>query len=484
MGDAVKRDPGSFRDPSGYVIYRGDRVYRSLDQTAFELAQAVIQAPSYRRLAQSGLILPGEMVSGDEAHELAELEGIRDRHYIRQRRLDFISYPYEWSPAMLLDAARRTIELESALLDDGYNLKDASAYNVQFELTADGPAPVFIDLTSIERTPPSPLWLPYNQFMRHFGLPLMLHQRNGHDFRPDFIADLEGIDPERAYSMTGALRRFTPPYLGMVTLPHLLRRWGERQNLNGNSNGLKISQFSAERNLFILKNTTRRLRRLIERLERGARRSNWSGYEADNSYPASAMAAKEQFVATVCEKLAPRRMVNLGCNLGKFDFIAAAAGAEVIALDFDLASVDVVYRRARERKARVLPLRVDLAAPSPALGWNNRERRALLERLQGGGGFDAVMALAVVHHLLVRNRVPLAEIVDFIAAFGGRYLILELIDRSDPMFCRLARGREHLYAETTVEAQATAFVHRFKIVEQRPLPEMNRTLYLMERAAR
>ena len=484
MGDAVTRDPGSFRDPSGYVIHRGDRVYRSLDQTAFELAQAVSQVPSYRRLAQSGVLLAGEAVNGDDARQLAGLEGTTDRHYIRQRRLDFISYPYEWSPAMLLDAARCTIDLEGALLDDGYNLKDASAYNVQFELTANGPAPVFIDLTSIERLPPSPLWLPYNQFMRHFGLPLMLHQRNGHDFRPDFIADLEGIDPEQAYLMTGALRRFTPPYLGMVTLPHLLRRWGERQNLNGNSSGgLKISQFSAERNLFILKNTAQRLRRLIERLERGARRSNWTGYEADNSYPAPAMAAKEQFVATVCEKLAPRRMVNLGCNLGKFDFIAAAAGADVIALDFDLASVDVVYRRARERKARVLPLRVDLAAPSPALGWNNRERRSLLERLQGGAGFDAVMALAVIHHLLVRNRVPLAEIVDFIAALGGRHLILELVDRSDPMFRRLARGREHLYEELTIEAQAASFARRFKVVEQRPLPEINRTLYLMERAA-
>jgi SAM-dependent methyltransferase len=195
------------------------------------------------------------------------------------------------------------------------------------------------------------------------------------------------------------------------------------------------------------------------------------------------MAAKEQFVTNVCDKVAARRLVNLGCNLGRFDFVAAAAGADVIALDFDLASVDVVYRRARERKARVLPLRVDLAAPSAALGWNNRERRSLLERLQGGGGFDTVMALAVIHHLLIRNRVPLAEIVDFIAALGGRYLILELIDRSDPMFRRLARGREHLYAELTIEAQAAGFARRFKIIEQRTLPEMNRTLYLMERAA-
>src|SRR6266481_2931056 len=125
MGQAVTRDSGSFRDPSGYVIHRGDRIYRSLDHTAFELAQAVSQAPSYRRLAQSGLLLPGEVVSGDEARELAELEGAPDRHYIRQRRLDFISYPYEWSPAMLLDAARCTIGLQGALLDDGYNLKDA-----------------------------------------------------------------------------------------------------------------------------------------------------------------------------------------------------------------------------------------------------------------------------------------------------------------------------------------------------------------------
>jgi hypothetical protein len=171
-------------------------------------------------------------------------------------------------------------------------------------------------------------------------------------------------------------------------------------------------------------------------------------------------------------------MINLGCNLGKFDVIAAEHGAEVLAIDLDLASIDVVYERAREHHARIIPLRVDIAAPSPAIGWKNRERRSFLER---ACRFDCVMALAVVHHLLVTNRIPLDEVVDLTARLSTRHLILELVDRSDAMFQRLARSNQDLYADLTIASQERAFTERFRIIERRDLEDIPRTLYVMEK---
>jgi ribosomal protein L11 methylase PrmA len=379
---------------------------------------------------------------------------------------------------MLHAAAQCTLRIQAALVDQGLTLKDASAYNIQFDLTDRGPAPVFIDITSIEAAPSRPLWMAHHQFLRHFVLPLMLNRQFGHDYRGDFLGDLEGVNPDAAYRIAGRVRRWFPPYLFLVTVPHLLRNMESNRAAIFERPNAQPANYDAERDRYILSRLVRRLERLIKRLEPSSRPSQWTGYEADNSYPPSAVARKEEFVAHACATLKPARLINLGCNLGKFDLIAADYGSEVIALDLDLASIDAVYQRASERRARVLPLRMDIAAPSPALGWKNRERRSFLDR---ACRFDCVMALAVVHHLLVTNRIPLDEVVDLIARLSARHVILELVDHTDPMFLRLARGNQDLYAELTIEAQERAFAHRFRIVERCTLEDIPRTLYVMEK---
>src|SRR5512143_2932818 len=100
MGVAT-RDPGSFRDPSGYVLHHGDAVWRSLDRTAFDQLQNFLATPACQRLSANGDLLPATPAGSDEREALAVAEQRNDRWYVRQRRLPFISYPYEWSPRML-----------------------------------------------------------------------------------------------------------------------------------------------------------------------------------------------------------------------------------------------------------------------------------------------------------------------------------------------------------------------------------------------
>jgi hypothetical protein len=474
----VTRDPASFRDPAGYVLHHGEAVYRSLDRAAFDHLRTFLASPTYQRLSGNGDLLPVTVANASEREELARLEQRDDRWYVRQRRLSFISYPYEWSPRMLHAAAQCTLRIQAALIAQGFTLKDASAYNIQFDLTDRGPAPVFIDITSIEGAPPQPLWMAYNQFIRHFALPLILYRQFGHDYRGDFLSDLEGVNPEAVYRLAGPLRRWFPPYLFLVTVPHLLRNLEAKRAAEFERPAAQHANHDRERDRYILTRLVRRLQRLIKRLEPAARASQWTGYEVDNSYPPAAAARKEEFVTRACASLKPGHMINLGCNLGKFDLIAAGHGSEVLALDLDLPSVDAVYERAREHHARIIPLRIDIAAPSPAIGWKNRERRSFLDR---ACRCDCVMALAVVHHLLVTNRIPLYEIVELIARLSSRYAILELVDYTDPMFRRLARGNQDLYTELTIEAQERAFAERFRVIERCALEGIPRVLYVLEK---
>ena len=97
-----------------------------------------------------------------------------------------------------------------------------------------------------------------------------------------------------------------------------------------------------------------------------------------------------------------------------------------MAWDGDAAAVERHYRALQSRgDATVLPLLVDLANPSPAIGWGLRERRSFVERSDA----DVVMALALVHHLAIGRNVPLSRIAAFLA---------ELAPGGD---CRMGRPR-------------------------------------------
>ena len=75
---------------------------------------------------------------------------------------------------------------------------------------------------------------------------------------------------------------------------------------------------------------------------------------------------------------AARRRWDLGANTGRYSRIAADAGRRVLAFDIDPAAAERNYRAlAREGRRDILPLVLDLANPSPGLGWAGRERRSL-----------------------------------------------------------------------------------------------------------
>ena len=82
----------------------------------------------------------------------------------------FISYPYEWAFSALKDAALLTLDVQLRALNHDMQLKDASAYNVQF----DGCRPLLIDTLSFERLEVNKPWKAYGQFCRHFLAPLAL----------------------------------------------------------------------------------------------------------------------------------------------------------------------------------------------------------------------------------------------------------------------------------------------------------------------
>jgi 2-polyprenyl-3-methyl-5-hydroxy-6-metoxy-1,4-benzoquinol methylase len=340
-----------------------------------------------------------------------------------------------------------------------------------------GSKPVFIDLLSFERRHPGdPVWKPHAQFCRTFLLPLLAYKYWGVRPADVFTKRRDGFETNEVYRFCGPLRKFLPPFLMQVSLPTWLSRKGADKSIYREH----ILQ-NHEQARFILDSLFNRLRRALQRVEpKPGRRTVWSDYTDSCSYTEANFSAKEEFVSAALAEFKPSRVLDIGCNTGHFSDLAARAGAQVVAIDSDLSCVGTLWRQAHEQNRSILPLVVDLCRPSAAKGWRNRECTSFLERATGA--FDAVLMLAVLHHLLVTERIPLDEVLDLAAELTTGVLIIEFVETGDEMFQTIARGREHLHADLTPATFEAACRQRFQIVRAKQLDGTHRRLYLLKKA--
>jgi hypothetical protein len=175
----------------------------------------------------------------------------------------------------------------------------------------------------------------------------------------------------------------------------------------------------------------------------------------------------------------PRTVLDVGADEGHFSFLAAEGGSSVVAIDSDPVAAGSIWRHASRGRLDVLPLVVDLARPTPAAGWRNRECASFLDRAQGG--FDLVMMLGVLHQLLVTEHIPLDDLLALTAETTREYALIEFVAPQDPMFKRIARGREELYSYMTNAWFEAVAAPRFELIRSIQIDGLHRWLYLFRR---
>ena len=472
----------SFRDPGGRLLTVNGRIVRIINESAvpelraFLASKTARQFVSMNRLVRTTVLDTTEIQNLIRSDELKKLLSVADPGMVvEHERVSFPSFPYEWPPQMLYEAACFTLDLVEELLTEGFGLKDATPYNILFN----GPNPVFVDLLSFElRDATDPIWLPYSQFVRTFLLPLFVNKYLGIPLDQIFTTRRDGLEPEEVYRLCGPLRKLMPPFLTLVSLPTWL---SARHDQDDMSIYQKKSLDNPEKAQFILNSLFKRLRRVLKGAAPESKKwSIWSNYlVSNNNYSQENFAMKRDFVEEAITEFSPTRVLDIGCNTGYFSAIAAKSGASVVAIDYDPVVVSNVWHNARAEGLNILPLTVNLTRPTPSVGWRNRESPSFLDRAHGA--FDAVLMLAVIHHMLVSERIPLPEIIDLAAELTTDLCVIEFIAPNDSMFRRIARGRDDLFNTLTTESFEETCRRHFKIIRVQRLKEANRWLYLLRK---
>ena len=481
-GDRSDSVAVSFRDPAGSLFPLDGRIFRIVNATGAADLEAFFDSAAARELVEESRIVGTDWLTNDARGRVLQdprirrlYDAISGQILLEHERIDFPSFPYEWPPEMLHAAGALTLDVAQTVLRDGLGLKDATPYNILFR----GPEPVFIDVLSFERRDAGdPTWLPYAQFVRTFLLPLLANRQFGMALDQVLTTRRDGLEPEEVYRWLKPLERIRPPFLSMVSMPTWL---GAKQSPDDQKIYQKKLLRDPEKARYILGSILKGLRRSLNRLEpKKGSTSSWTGYmDTNNNYSTEHFAAKERFVAEALAEFAPRRVLDAGCNTGHFSALAARAGSSVVAIDYDPVVLGPAWRQARAEKLDILPLAVNLTRPTPGTGWRNRECASFLERARGH--FDAVLMLAVVHHMLVTERIPLPGILELAAELTKDLLIVEFIAPEDSMFRRLTRGRDQLHQDLNHRLFEELCRERFSIVRTQHVESSHRWLYLLRK---
>lgn len=459
MAADLRPDPGSFRDPSSRVWLTDDSVFRGLEAGATDEYRALAETRFFEAAIQAGDFI-GTGVSDESPAALGSYELV-----LEHERVPLVTYPYEWPFSMLREAALLQLRLLREALEVDFTSKDASAYNVQFI----GSRPVFIDVPSFERYREGEPWWGYRQFCQLFLFPLLLTAYKDLPHQPWLRGAVDGIPPEQARRVLEGRRH---GHKGFLTHVWFQARAESRFADSERDTVSDLKQSGYKRELFVA--TVDKLTSLIEGLEWQRADSEWAGYGDRTHYEEQALSRKRDLVSRVAGRTHRRQAMDIGANDGMFSRLVADHADHVLAVDADELVVDRLYRDLREAgEERILPLVMNLADPSPGIGWRGIERPSFLDRVDP----DLVLALAVIHHLVLTHNVPIASVLDLFHDLDSE-MVLEIPTEQDPMVRRLvARKTAGVHDDYTIEIIEAGIRERFDVRERCELPGGTRVAF-------
>jgi SAM-dependent methyltransferase len=473
----TSRSPSvTFRDPAGSLSFQDDLVIRRISAASRGDVVDLLDSSFCQTLQQRGDLI--DALIDDSGETLI----------LRHPRIPIPTYPWEWTPSQWLAAAELTLDLCEEALSAGWILKDATPLNILFQ----GGRPIFVDILSFERRDPhSSIWLAYGQYVRTFLLPLLMNRMLAWPLSLSLFKR-DGYEPADCYAALGWGERLSRGAFWSITLPAVLDRRQEKRKSRRQDRRKEVREPSEagsrthprrvadpEVTSSVLRRTWNDLRWRTRRAMPEGAPSDWSEYQGTlTHYTPEQSRKKLDWVRSAIATAQPKRVLDIGANTGEFSALAASAGAEVVALERDPAAADRLFLMARERKLAIQTIQADLARPTPAVGWENSESPGLLPRLEGQ--FDLVLMLAVIHHLILMEQIPIPAILSLCHRLTTRYLVVEWVPVEDPMYQSLMRGRDALYGGLSEADLLNACEGLFRTV-YRQLLENGRVLFLFER---
>ena len=327
------------------------------------------------------------------------------------------NYPYEWSFEMLKDVALFILDINKIANRYGYELQDPHPYNVIFNMNQ----PQYIDFGSFV-TKKQSKWSGYNLYLNYVYTPLYFWSC-GYPTIAKNIFLMADIFPEKEYfrfryaffALFGN-RFFSHMYKVYYSIKIVVLSSDAKLKEKIQSPFLYFIAFLIKKifnNQFSIKKLINEIK--IFKYKSGT--SMWSNYQADID-----IQNNERFMkisAYINQLSDAHSLLELASNHGKFaSYIYDNSHIKkIIATDYDNTAVDIMYLNNKSKQG-FLPLLFDMIRTNGRI-----EDQPICNRIK----CDIVIALAVTHHLILTQDIPIDYIFNTLKNLSHKYVIVEFM---------------------------------------------------------
>lgn len=346
---------------------------------------------------------------------------------VEHQEITPLTYSYEWSFSMLKDAAITVLEVNKIANKYGFQLKDSHGSNILFQRMK----PKFIDLGSFIEWEKGANWIGIQEYLQFYYFSLKIWSKgDGYVGRMSLFAE-HGMMPFASYltyrtclpsKICRKLAVFMSRYYGYLSSKskHVEQRL---KALPGKT--LLIKCLFDNKGVPRINFDQEKLREKILKINIADSKSDWGKYH--NAYYAEQRDKPE---------ITPRfsRIIDIIMELKDIESIIDVAGNQgalstmintktdvkhIICLDYDEDAIDAMYCRAKNTPENIE------AAIVQNLTWPMVNRD--VERPDVRFKSDAVLALAVTHHLLLKQMCPIDKVLKAISCYSSKYVFIEFM---------------------------------------------------------
>ncbi len=364
-------------DPVGRVFRHNGRFFRAITPQAEAEVRALLSSDFFVSLMRDGLV-----VSTSVAEDV-KLQGYS--LILEHECIEPLTLPYEWTFHMLRDAGELILNLAERCQDAGYRLKDAHLWNVSFRFTQ----PIFLDFGSIVRADgDSDETIFMTEFHNTVLYPLQLWSKGNFYLANRVLAD---DFPFRRLQPFAFPSENSTNWLG-----RLCRRVARSRTW-----------------------TIPRLRAALHQLPPPRSVTMWMDYHAQ-SRDSEIRQKRFTLICSLLKKYQVHSVMDIAANQGDFiSFLRKNLSLSyLITSDYDSQALDSFYLHVRQEQQ---PFSLVLQnAMFPVYSIFSGENRFQA---------DAVLAMALTHHLTLSQGLDLDYIFSRIAGFSSKYVLIEFMPK-------------------------------------------------------
>ncbi|MFN3530587.1 MAG: hypothetical protein ACK417_11750 [Bacteroidia bacterium] len=403
-------------DELGRVFIYQNMIFRGIYPHKVADTRALFDSGLIQELVKQGLF-PRTYITEHEMEGFGLIIG--------HERISPVIYPSGWSFDMLKDAALLILRINMIAGKYGYQTIDGHGYNILFKHGK----PVFIDLGSFIQNTENPKgWIAYEVFLKSMYAPLRI-MASGNLFmgRALLLLGTRLLPHYSYYQYISPLYRLVNPFWleNYLTTYHKLKAFthyseGEiQQRAPKKLKRLLLWLKKNKLNPFDRVNLKKWEKRILQ-LKPKMQGTQWGDYHEQFLNEDGSLKSTPRFdkIADLVRERNIPRVLEVGANQGLFsEILLDRAGVqEIIATDYDEKAVNKMYLRLRETQKAISPAVLDIVSTI----WGNYGREVSLRYRR-----EAVIALALTHHVTITQKVPFEKFIRDLADFTSSYLFIE-----------------------------------------------------------